>query len=61
MYIEHYKNILEYTGAHIRLQLEKEQLVLEGKNLILEYFSSHDLKIRGQIDRIMFLGSMKGQ
>ena len=61
MYIEHYENILEYTGVHIRIQLEKKEMVLDGKDLILEFFSPHDLKVRGHIDKIMFASTPDGR
>lgn len=57
LYIEHYNSIIEYTGARVKLQLPKMQLLLEGTELVLEYFSKNDLKVNGNIERMTFFGS----
>ena len=54
LYIEHYEKILEYTGICIKLQLKHMVLKIEGQGLMVEYFSKHELKVRGNIDRIDF-------
>ena len=54
IYIEHFESIIEYNICHIRLQLAKMQMVLEGKELCLEYYSKHDLRISGTIEHISF-------
>ncbi len=54
LYIEHYESILEYTGARVKLKLPKMQLILEGRDICLEYFSQNDVKIRGKIGKITF-------
>lgn len=56
LYIEHYNSIIEYTGARVKLQLPKMQLLLEGTELVLEYFSKNDLKVNGNIERMTFFG-----
>lgn len=56
LYIEHYNSIIEYTGARVKLQLPKMQLLLEGTELVLEYFSQNDLKVNGNIERMTFFG-----
>lgn len=56
LYIEHYDSIIEYTGARVKLQLPKMQLLLEGTELMLEYFSKDDLKVNGTIERMTFFG-----
>lgn len=56
LYIEHYDSIIEYTGARVKLQLPKMQLLLEGTELVLEYFSKDDLKVNGNIERMTFFG-----
>lgn len=60
LYIEHYETIIEYTGKRVKLQLSDMQLVLEGENICLEYFSKADLKIRGIIEKILFVPREKG-
>ena len=56
LYIEHYESIIEYTGGRVKIQLKKMQLVLEGKDICLEYFSKDDLKVRGNIEKMTFIG-----
>ena len=60
LYIEHYEKILEYTGVHIRLQLKHMQIFIRGQTLVLEYFSRHELKIRGDIEIVQFMATDRG-
>ena len=55
VYIENYRGILVYYDACIRLNIEMGQLEITGKNLLIEDFTEHSMKIRGCISQISFL------
>lgn len=61
LYLEHYETIIEYTGNRVKVQLAKLQLVLEGNNLSLEYFSKADMKVCGNIEKMIFISRGKGE
>lgn len=60
LYIEHYENIVEYTGGRLKIQLKGMRLVLEGEDIRLEYFSKDDLKVRGNIEKMLFISQNEG-
>lgn len=55
MYIENYKNIIEYTDTLIKLQGKTSKIYVTGKNLHIEYFNNDDMKISGRIRNIEFI------
>ncbi|MDD2972430.1 MAG: YabP/YqfC family sporulation protein [Lachnospiraceae bacterium] len=53
--IENYKGIIEYTSTIIVIQGKNGQIHVEGKNLLIEYYTNEDMKIVGLICKIQYL------
>lgn len=53
-WIENYRGILEYTSTQIVLQTKSCQLILEGKNLSIDYYTNEDMKISGYIQGLRY-------
>ena len=54
-YIENYKGILEYTDSRILLLGKHCRLSIEGKHLMIPFYTSEEMKITGQIEHISYL------
>lgn len=54
-YIENYKGILEYTDSRILLLGKHCRLSIEGKHLIIPFYTAEEMKITGQIEHISYL------
>ena len=52
--IENYKGILEYTGEKIRVQTKSCQVMVSGKQLLVEYYTNDEMKITGLIHQIVY-------
>lgn len=52
--VENYKGIIEYTREKIRLQTKNCQVIIEGKRLIIEYYTNEEMKITGLIQGILY-------
>lgn len=52
--IENYKGIIEYTREKIRLQTKNCQVTVEGKSLLVEYYTNEEMKITGFIQGILY-------
>ena len=52
--IENYKGILEYTGEKIRVQTKSCQVMVSGKQLLIEYYTNDEMKITGLIHQIVY-------
>ncbi len=52
--IENYKGIIEYTREKIRLQTKSCQVTIEGKHLMVEYYTNEEMKITGFIQGILY-------
>lgn len=53
--IENYKGIMEYTSTQIQIQGKNGQICVQGKNLLIEYYTNDDMKISGCIKQIQYL------
>ena len=53
--MENYRGILEYTDARILLQGKGCQVLLEGKNLEVTYYTNDEMQIHGFFDCVRFL------
>lgn len=53
--VENYKGIIEYTGTLIRIQTKICKIVIEGKRLNIDYFTSDEMRISGYIDSIRYI------
>ena len=49
VFVENYKGIIEYTCKTIRLQAKHQQVLFEGMNLCIEYYTNEDMRISGII------------
>ena len=54
LYIENYKNILEYEEIYIKINIFNGTVNIQGINLNLEQITDDDIKITGKIDSIDF-------
>ena len=52
--VENYKGIIEYTQEKIRLQTKSFQVTIQGKRLIVEYYTNEEMKITGYIQGIIY-------
>ena len=52
--VENYKGIIEYTQEKIRLQTKTCQVTIQGKRLIVEYYTNEEMKITGFIEGILY-------
>lgn len=52
--VENYKGIIEYTREKIRLQTKNCQVTIEGKRLMVEYYTNEEMKITGFIQGIVY-------
>lgn len=52
--IQNYRGILEYTDEIIVVQGKKQELIIRGSNLLIEYFTNESMKIMGEIDTIEY-------
>ena len=53
--IENFKNIIKYQSDIIILQCKKNQIQIIGKNLMIEFYTKEELKIKGHIIELKFL------
>ena len=54
-YLEIYKGILEYTDSRILLLGKHCRLSIEGKHLMIPFYTAEEMKITGQIEHISYL------
>lgn len=52
--VENYKGIIEYTREKIRLQTKNCQVTVQGKQLVVEYYTNEEMKIKGFIEQIIY-------
>ncbi len=52
--VENYKGIIEYTQEKIRLQTKICQVTIQGKRLLVEYYTNEEMKITGCIQGILY-------
>lgn len=52
--IENYGSLGDFSDKKIVLNCNKCKMVIEGENLLIEYFTDVDMKITGRIHAIHF-------
>lgn len=52
--IENYGSLGDFSDKRIVLNCYKCKMVIEGENLLIEYFTDVDMKITGRIHAIYF-------
>ncbi|NCB91445.1 MAG: sporulation protein [Clostridia bacterium] len=52
--IENYKKILEYTSHHLLIQTANCKIRIEGRQLVVEYYTSDEMKVKGKFTSIFY-------
>ncbi|MDF2588357.1 MAG: hypothetical protein K0S41_2198 [Anaerocolumna sp.] len=55
--VENYKGILEYNNNIIKILTKIGRVNIEGKNLVIQYFTNDEMKITGMIYSINYVNS----
>lgn len=53
-WIENYRGLLEYSECNIVLQGKSCQVCLEGRKLVIDYYTNEDMKICGYITCVRY-------
>ena len=56
IFIENFKNIIEYCENSLLIQCKRYQIQIVGKKLWVEVYSKEEMKVKGMISEIRFLG-----
>lgn len=54
VWIENYRSILLYTETLVKVQARTCKVVIHGARLKIEYYTSEEMKITGQIQALEF-------
>ncbi|MBT9779599.1 sporulation protein [Clostridium sp. MCC353] len=54
--IENYRKILIYTDTLVKLQAKNCKVVINGKRLMIEYYTDDEMKITGLLQSVEFEG-----
>ncbi len=54
LFVENYKGIIAYNDNCIIIQGRKNKILIEGKNLQIEYYTNMDMKIKGTISLVKY-------
>ncbi len=57
IYVENYKNVIEYTDTLTRLKTSGRALEIRGRGLSIRAINDDDIHITGQIDSVTFTNS----
>ncbi len=52
--IENYRGILEYSPECVRIQAKNCQVCVQGKTLLIQYYTNEEMKISGIIKSIQY-------
>ena len=52
--IENYRSILLYTDTLVKVQARTCKVIVHGARLMIEYYTSEEMKITGQIQSLEF-------
>lgn len=53
--IENFKNIIKYQSDILTLQCKKNQIQILGKNLMIEFYTNEEIKVKGVISELKFM------
>ncbi len=53
-FVENYRGIIEYTDTVLKLQTKTCKIRITGKNIVIDYFTNDDMKIKGVFDEIKY-------
>lgn len=52
VYVENYRSILLYTDTRLKIQGKDCKLNIQGKRLLIEYYTGDDMKVTGLIESL---------
>ncbi|MDO5416745.1 MAG: YabP/YqfC family sporulation protein [Lachnospiraceae bacterium] len=52
VYVENYRSILFYTDTCLRIQGKCGKLKIQGRHLVIEYYTGDEMKVRGMIESV---------
>lgn len=52
VYVENYRSILLYTDTRLKIQGKGCKLNIQGKRLLIEYYTGDDMKVTGLIESL---------
>lgn len=55
VFIENYKGIVEYTDHKVLIAGRHSEVLLEGKDLTITYYTDDEMSIEGMFEHIKFL------
>ncbi len=56
IWVENYRNILEYSDHQILLQGNRNRLSIEGECLCIDYYTKEDMMVKGTIRAVRLAG-----
>ena len=54
--VENYRKILLYTDTLVKLQAKNCKVVINGKRLMIEYYTDDEMKVTGLLQSVEFEG-----
>ena len=54
IYIENYKNLIDYKPEQIVVKGKSEQIAIHGNDFLIDYFANDGMKIKGNVTCIEF-------
>ena len=58
--LENHRGILEYSRERIRIRLVKGEIILTGRNLLIQSISNEEIQIKGELTGINLGGEVTG-
>jgi sporulation protein YqfC len=55
LYVENFKGIILYTCNNVIIKGNNVKYSITGEHLLIDYFSSEDMKISGEINEVILL------
>ncbi|MDO5348428.1 MAG: YabP/YqfC family sporulation protein [Lachnospiraceae bacterium] len=52
VYVENYRSILFYTDTSLKIQGKDCKLLIQGKHLVIEYYTGDEMKVTGRIESV---------
>jgi sporulation protein YqfC len=53
--IYNYRGLIEYEDNLLRILAKDEVILIEGKNLVISYYTSEEMRVAGRIEHISYL------
>lgn len=52
VYVENYRSILLYTDTSLKIQGKECKLLIQGRHLVIEYYTGDEMKVTGRIESV---------